>query len=228
MKEIVIFCDGACLGNPGPGAAGWILKVGDHIHEGGEAHESTTNNRMELLALLKPLEQLDSLDFKSLKIFSDSKYVLNGLQSWISGWKRRGWLTAEGEPVKNRDLWEFLDQELTRFTRSKVSFHYTPGHQGIPGNERCDEIASTLAKGEKVELFDGPLHSYSVDLTVTTRQTFDAPIYLSYVGGKIHRDKTWKECEARVKGGRGAKYKKVKSVEEEAATLAIWGVSHLK
>ncbi len=213
------------MGNPGPGAAAWILKEGPSVCEGGEFHEATTNNRMELLGLLRALEKISFGKLSSLKIYSDSKYVLTGLESWIPGWKRRGWLTAEGDPVKHRDLWEALDLQLSKYSREIVSLNYTPGHQGIPGNERCDEIATKLARRDPVDLFSGELENYGVDLTVTTRTHFSEPVYLSLVGGKLHRDKTWKECEARVRGNRGAKYKKVKSLEEEAATLRGWGLS---
>lgn len=134
---IVIYADGACKGNPGPG--GWgVLMVWNGVERelcGGEA--ATTNNRMELLAVIRALEALKRESL--VQVFTDSQYVQKGMTEWLSGWKRRHWKTADNKPVKNVDLWQRLD-ELARAHR--VSWHWVKGHAGHPGNERADQLAN--------------------------------------------------------------------------------------
>ena len=136
MKTITIYTDGACSGNPGPGGWGAILEWQGHQKElsGGEAQ--TTNNRMELMAVIVALEALNRPC--EVEVHSDSQYVVNAFNKhWIDGWKKRGWKTANKQPVKNRDLWERL---LTAKSKHKVEFIWVKGHAGHELNERCDEL----------------------------------------------------------------------------------------
>jgi ribonuclease HI len=133
---IVIHTDGACSGNPGPGGWGAVLTSGRHRKElsGGEAE--TTNNRMELMAAIQALEALKRPSV--VHLFTDSAYLRNGITSWIHGWKRNGWLTSEGRPVKNAELWRRLDHALGHH---HIRWHWIKGHSGSPENERADELA---------------------------------------------------------------------------------------
>jgi ribonuclease HI len=134
--RVVIHTDGACSGNPGPGGWGAILEWGDRRREikGGEAH--TTNNRMELMAAISALEALKRPC--DVDLHTDSQYLRDGIMSWIHGWKRNGWRTADKKPVKNVDLWQRLDAAVTRHT---VHGHWVRGHSGHDLNERADELA---------------------------------------------------------------------------------------
>jgi len=136
-KVVLVHTDGACKGNPGPGGWGAILEYGDHTKElcGGEAN--TTNNRMELRAVIEALKALSRSCV--VKIVTDSQYVQKGVESWMPQWKRKNWKTAAGKPVANRDLWELLDQELAQHT---VIWEWVRGHQGHDGNERADALAN--------------------------------------------------------------------------------------
>ncbi|RHA40773.1 ribonuclease HI [Cellulomonas rhizosphaerae] len=132
-----MWTDGACKGNPGVGGWGAWMRSGDRERElfGGE--EVTTNNRMELTAVIEGLRALNrSCD---VVLHVDSKYVMNGVTSWMAGWKRNGWRTADKKPVKNQELWQALDTELARHT---VSWVWVKGHAGDPGNERADQLAN--------------------------------------------------------------------------------------
>jgi ribonuclease HI len=131
------FTDGACKGNPGPGGWGVLLRWGQTEKElcGGEAE--TTNNRMEMMAVIVALESL--MRPTCIEITTDSQYVKRGVTEWMSGWKRNGWLTAGRKPVKNRDLWERLDGALTRH---QVRWHWVRGHTGHAENERADRLAN--------------------------------------------------------------------------------------
>jgi ribonuclease HI len=136
--QVLLFTDGACSGNPGPGGWAYILK---HPASGKEAEESggeapTTNNRMELMAAIMGLSALTRRS--RVELWSDSKYVLDGLKEWLPGWKKKGWKTANKKPVKNQDLWMRLDELLTKHD---ITFHWVRGHNDHPENERCDQLA---------------------------------------------------------------------------------------
>ena len=134
--RIVVYTDGACSGNPGPGGWGAILMSGGHRKEikGGEEH--TTNNRMEMMAVISALE---TLKFPSdVELWTDSQYVKNGITAWIHGWKRNGWKTADKKPVKNAELWQQLDAARKPH---KIEWQWVKGHAGHPENERADELA---------------------------------------------------------------------------------------
>lgn len=134
--QVVIYSDGACSGNPGPGGWGAILMAGEHVKEirGGEA--ATTNNRMELMAAIQALETLKRPC--SVELHTDSQYVMKGISEWIHGWKARGWKTADKKPVKNDDLWRRLD---TARSKHDVTWKWVKGHAGHEFNERADELA---------------------------------------------------------------------------------------
>jgi len=132
-----MFTDGACKGNPGPGGWGVVLQYEGHERclKGGEA--DTTNNRMELMAVIEGLRALK--EPCEVVITTDSQYVKNGITQWIHGWRKRGWRTANGSPVKNRDLWEQLEEEVNR---QSVSWQWVKGHSGHRENELADELAN--------------------------------------------------------------------------------------
>lgn len=134
--EVIIFSDGACSGNPGPGGWGAVLIYGDHRKEikGGEAE--STNNRMELTAAIRALEALKHPC--RIEFHTDSKYLREGITSWIQTWKRNGWKTAQKKPVKNVDLWQNLDAAREQHD---ITWHWVKGHAGHPENERADELA---------------------------------------------------------------------------------------
>jgi len=140
-RPVMIYTDGSCLGNPGPGGWAAILVYGDVEKElsGGEA--DTTNNRMELMAAIAALEALTRP--VACTITSDSVYLKDGITRWIHGWKKNGWKTAAKKPVKNKDLWERLD---TALGRHNVSWEWVKGHAGHPMNERCDDLARAEAE----------------------------------------------------------------------------------
>ena len=146
-------CDGACSGNPGPGGWGCLLRFSDgSVQEFGGFEPNTTNNRMELTAALTLLEKLAVLPRDpNLTIRTDSKYLIDGFSKWINGWKRKGWRTASGSPVLNRDLWEALDAARV----SGLPFTYVKGHSGDPDNDRCDAIAVAFSKGQQPQLAHG-------------------------------------------------------------------------
>ncbi|KAA0598779.1 ribonuclease HI [Azospirillum lipoferum] len=135
-KTVDIFTDGACSGNPGPGGWGAILRYGEVEKElyGGEP--ATTNNRMELMAAIMALEALKKP--VTVRLFTDSEYVKNGITKWIHGWKAKGWMTADRKPVKNVDLWQRLEEAKRQH---QIEFHWVRGHAGHPENERADELA---------------------------------------------------------------------------------------
>ncbi len=137
LTEVEMWTDGACKGNPGPGGWGAWLRSGGHERElwGGSAE--TTNNKMELTAVIEALRTLRRPC--RVTLHTDSTYVMNGVQRWMPNWKRNGWRTADKKPVKNVDLWQALDAELARH---EVSWVWVKGHSGDPGNERADSLAN--------------------------------------------------------------------------------------
>lgn len=146
MKEVEIYTDGACKGNPGPGGWGAWLRSGTHEREmwGGEAN--TTNNRMELTAVIESLAALKAPSRVTLHL--DSEYVRQGITTWIHNWKRRGWRTASGQAVKNVDLWQKLDA-LTQ--SHQIDWRWVKGHAGIAGNERADALANRGVQAQRAQ-----------------------------------------------------------------------------
>lgn len=136
-ERIEIYTDGACRGNPGPGGWAATLSLGEHFRELSGAEAATTNNRMELTAVI---EALSALKRESrVRVFTDSEYVRRGITEWLKAWKARAWRTADKKPVKNRDLWERLDAVAARHD---VEWRWVKGHSGVPGNERVDALAN--------------------------------------------------------------------------------------
>jgi len=136
MTEVVIYTDGACSGNPGPGGWGAVLRSGGREKEMHGGDPLTTNNRMELMAAIQALEALQRP--ATVTLYTDSKYLLDGITKWIHGWQRNGWLTSARKPVKNDDLWRRLTAAMSRH---EVSWLWVKGHAGDPGNELADELA---------------------------------------------------------------------------------------
>ena len=137
MSHVIVHTDGACKGNPGPGGWGAILQAGGKTKEMCGGEPLTTNNRMELLAAIMALEALTRPC--KIDLHTDSKYVMDGITSWIHGWKARGWKTADKKPVKNDDLWKRLDVARARH---EVKWHWVKGHAGHALNERADQLAN--------------------------------------------------------------------------------------
>lgn len=154
LNEIIIFTDGSSKGNPGPGGWAAIIKTksaklkAQSFEIGGKAGH-TTNNRMELTAAIEALSFAYKLQATSYKLFSDSKYLIDGITKWIHGWQKNNWRTKDRKAVLNRDLWETL-YELT--AGKEIEWKYVAGHTGHPENERCDEIAQAFAEGRKPKL----------------------------------------------------------------------------
>lgn len=153
-RVVVAACDGACSGNPGPGGWGALLRFEDgSLREWGGHAPATTNNRMELTGALEVLRALRTLPrHPQLVLFTDSRYLIDGLQSWLPGWKRKGWRTAAGAPVLNRDLWEELDAARL----AGVEWRHVRGHSGHPENDRCDAIAVAYSRGTVPRLASPP------------------------------------------------------------------------
>jgi len=236
---IVVFTDGASKGNPGRGGWGVIVVRPDgQVTELGGGAALTTNNKMELTGAIRALTHLLGIS-GPVSIYSDSTYVIQGMSGWVHGWKRRGWKTTTGADVLNRDLWEELADLVAGRRPQTIAWHYVRGHIGIPGNERVDEIADSFAAQQPIALYDGPLIGYPIpilDLPDDTsvpvrsgtssaggsRSKAPAYSYLSVVDGKPMRHATWAECEERVKGKSGARFKKATSAAEQDAILRAW------
>lgn len=230
MKTVTIFTDGAAKGNPGPGGYGVVMLDGDMVTELGEGKEVTTNNEMELRAVVAALRAL-SAEVKSVAIYTDSKYVVEGASGWVFGWMKNGWKTKAGSDVLHKEVWQELVKLLSRV---KVEWHKVPGHVGIVGNERADTIASDLGVGKVVDLYTGPRTGYGYEIENVTydtekevarsvarkRQSAKAYSYISVVDGKVEVHQTWQECEARVKGKQKVRYKKALSAVEEKEIIA--------
>ena len=268
-NRVLIFADGASRGNPGRGGFGAIVVSGLsenfnsnagalEIRELGGKSDMTTNNKMELCAVISGLKYCNKVGLNNgqteFTIYTDSKYVMNGAKAWIFGWAKNGWKTKSGEAVKNQELWEPLADLIKD---KKINWMLLPGHAGVVGNERCDQIAtefadSTVANmGGGVKLFEGSFNEYlerklvekSIDTPVDTSKLLDvfynpdlikiakddkalhgtkksgsstkAFSYVSKVDGKLHVDKSWSDCEKRVKGKKGALYKKAVSMNDQ-------------
>jgi ribonuclease HI len=236
---IIVYTDGAATGNPGPGGWGAIV-VTDHHHVtelgGGSPH--TTNNKMELSAVIAALQHIANQP-GSVAVYTDSTYVIQGITQWVWAWRKRGWKTAQGGDVLNWDLWEQLSSLVGARGRGSVAWHWVRGHVGTPGNERADGISVAFARKQSADLYDGPLDGYALPIlkladetTLPRRQAGSSATktgpgaysYLSVVDGVAMRHATWAECEGRVKGRSGARFKKATSAADESAILRGWGI----
>lgn len=230
MEHIKIFTDGAAKGNPGPGGYGAVLLLGDTVIEIGAGKQLTTNNEMELKAVVEALKKVPT-DSQSVEVYTDSKYVVEGSTGWIFGWMKNGWKTKTNTDVSHKELWQEL---ITLLKEVKVDWHKIPGHSGLIGNERADIIASNFGDEKKVTLYNGNREGYGYEIEnveydkekaaarseARKRQSQKAHSYISKVDGVIQTHKTWGECEARVKGKKGTRFKKAVSVEEEKEIIA--------
>ncbi len=136
-QKVVVYTDGGCRGNPGPGGWGAVLQFGDHEKEIYGYDSDTTNNRMELMAAISALELLSRSC--EIELTTDSQYVRKGIIEWMDGWKKRGWKTSAKKPVKNKDLWQRLDAAVQSHN---ITWHWIKGHSGHAGNERADDLAN--------------------------------------------------------------------------------------
>ncbi|MEI6580733.1 MAG: RNase H family protein [bacterium] len=252
-KEIIIYTDGSSLGNPGPGGWGAVIIINNEkvIEIGGREKEST-NNRMEITGVLEALLLVEKRKPESKKIIihTDSSYVLNSITGWIHSWVKNDWKTKLGDPVLNKDLWEKLYKvHLNLKNKYEIDWIKVSGHSGVHLNERCDGIATSFSANNTTILFTGTLKNYEKlfgEITTPSRPKVGTSLpnkeggvnkiknkskiaysYVSTVAGKVHADKTWTECEKRVKGKSGAKYKKVFSKEEEQELIALWSLKSL-
>ena len=237
VNGILIFTDGACSGNPGPGGWGAIIARPDgRVKELGGHAEQTTNNQMEMLGTIMALREVRDAD-SAVTICTDSTYVIRGITQWIWGWQKKGWKTAEGKDVSNKELWQALASEVMyRKDHGPIKWRYVRGHIGVAGNERVDEIAVGFSKDHGPRLYSGPLLQYKIAIyDLPDEEALPEPkpkvekavaySYLSVMGSMAMRHTTWAECERRVKGKPGAKFKKAKSAEDEIEILKSWGVN---
>lgn len=225
-----IFTDGSSRGNPGPGGWAAILISSESVSELGGREAHTTNNRMEMTAALRGLEAV-AVGEKEVTIITDSAYLLNGITKWVKGWKQRDWISSQKQEVLNRDIWEKLSDTVDALADSgvKVSWKLVKGHAGHSLNERCDVIATSFADNEEVDLYKGTFSKYEHGADVSTvapadssegkskKKSSNTPAYsyVSVVKGVVKIDTTWKECEARVKGVSGTRFKKSISAADE-------------
>ncbi len=229
-QRVRITTDGACSGNPGPGGWAAIVEMGHRYFELAGGEPQTTNNRMEMTAVIEALRRVPP--GSQPEVVTDSSYVRDGITKWIFGWKRRGWVRPDGSPVLNRDLWEQMDAlASTRGAR----FTLVRGHAGHPLNERCDELAVACARGETPELRTGDVaslpsrqsaaasHAGSNQDPSSPAPSGQKPWYISLVNGELRRHATWPECQQTVSGAPRARYRKVTGPEQERAILSEWG-----
>jgi ribonuclease HI len=237
-SPLLVFTDGAAKGNPGPGGWGAIVVTPDErVTELGGGSPHTTNNKMELGGAIAALQHLAERPGR-VAIYTDSTYLIQGITQWVWGWRKRGWKTAQGTDVLNRDLWEELSSLTGARSRGGVDWRWVRGHVGTPGNERCDQIAVAFAAQTPVDLYDGPFGGYTLPILEVPHDTavpkrpaavagaakVVAHSYLSVVDGVPMRHTTWADCEQRVKGRSGARFKKAASAADESAILRGWGV----
>lgn len=229
-EKIVVYTDGASRGNPGAGGYGAIIMfpTGKVLEIGGK-EDNTTNNRMEMMAVLKSLEVIEERTKEGeTVIFSDSAYVVNGISGWMFSWEKNGWKTKEGNIVLNQDIWKDLFGICFRLKNRGLKMEKVPGHAGVILNERADIIAQSFADKTNLNLFVGEKSKYESilkDVKVSTKKSNDkrpAYSYVSLVSGVLKTYKDWKSCEEDVKGKNGAKFRKVYSKEEEGELLKEW------
>jgi ribonuclease HI len=231
-NKITIFTDGAAKGNPGRGGYGAVISYADRVVEIGGFKERTTNNEMELKAIVEALKVVE--EGVAVAIYTDSKYAVEGAKGWIFGWLKNGWVTKANTEVANKELWQEL---LPLLKKVEIEWHKVPGHVGIAGNERVDTIASDFASKGTFDLYSGPKSQYGIDIEDTSfdetkaqdrsdarkRQNQKAYSYISAVDGVVLVHQTWAECEARVKGKKGTRFKKSLDAENEQEIIKEFG-----
>jgi ribonuclease HI len=230
MRKI-IYTDGATKGNPGPSGWASIILSGQEVKEVGGFEKLSTNNRMELTAVIGALKETKISD--QIDIYTDSQYVVNGITKWIFGWIKRKWKTADGDNVMNQDLWLDLFELVND---REINWHVIRGHAGIPGNQRVDDLAVEFSVGNKPKLFHGLIKDYGIDLNPADfadkkfeserdRKKSKAYSYLSLVDGVLEKHSTWTDCENRISGAKGARFRKAISFEDQQKILKEWGVA---
>lgn len=229
---VIIYTDGASRGNPGLGGWAAIIITQTDAVELADKRANATNNQMELEAVIQGLTYVQvHLPDATVTVHADSRYVLNGIEKWVDGWMKNGWQTLAKKPVENKAQWQKILALRNHFGQN-LSLVKVAGHSGHLYNDRCDELAVMVAVGKNPELFSGTVKAYEMFLKDNpprsekksgkgsrSKSTAPAYSYVSVVGGKVYADKTWPECEKRVKGGKGAKYKKVFSKAEETELI---------
>jgi ribonuclease HI len=235
MKEtILIFTDGAAKGNPGKGGFGVVMCANETVLEVGDFKAHTTNNEMELKAVVEALKAVKGKN-STLEIYTDSKYVVEGAKGWVFGWVKNGWKTMAKADVLNKELWQEL---LPLLKLHEINWHKVPGHVGLIGNERADVIASTFAEKGSFDLYSGPLRDYGFNILDTSydeakaqersdarkRSAQKAFSYVSAVDGVVQVHQTWAECESRVKGKKGVRFKKSLDAGNEKEIIKEFGL----
>lgn len=237
---VLVFTDGAARGNPGNGGYGVVVinREANQVYEMGQAKDPTTNNEMELAAVVAALQYLAGEDVRQATIFTDSKYVFQGVTGWRFGWARNGWKTKEGEPVKNLELWQRAHQLLTTAGFIDIDWVHLPGHMNIHGNERADAIATAYADSADPGLVQGRPNAadwQAYNAAIPSKKEIEENRarkrahksgegcwYLSLVDGELVEHQTWNECKEHV-AGKKASFKKVCSEEEKEEILERWG-----
>jgi ribonuclease HI len=232
-QKIQIFTDGASKGNPGRGGYGAVISRAAMVMEVGGFKERTTNNEMELRAVIEALKEVKESD-QTCEIYTDSKYVVEGSTGWVFGWLKNGWKTKAESDVLNKELWQEL---LPLLQKVKIEWNRVPGHVGIIGNERADTIASDFAANGTFDLYSGSKEEYEFDISDTSydkekaktrsaakkRSAQKAYSYISLLDGVVQTHKTWGECESRVKGKSGTKFKKSLDAGNEKEIIKDFG-----
>ncbi len=232
-QKTLIFTDGAAKGNPGPGGYGVVIAHAGTITEKGGSKDRTTNNEMELKAVVEALKEIVPKKVP-VHIYTDSKYVVEGATGWVFGWANNGWVTKAKTDVLNKELWQEL---LPLLRQLEIDWHKIPGHSGLLGNERADDIASTFATKKSYPLYIGNESEYGHDIQNVSydeakaqdrsdtrkRQSQKAYSYVSALEGVMMIHKTCAECEARVKGKKGARFKKSLDADEEKEIVREFG-----
>lgn len=234
-KSHIIYTDGACSGNPGPGGWAFIHWSPDNqVFEDSGYDSQTTNNRMEMIGALEALLRVSTGE--SVILYTDSVYVIRGITQWVFGWRKRGWKTAEGKEVTNQDLWEKLSRVVAG---KKINWRYIPGHKGFAGNERVDVLAVAQSQRSPLSPYRGPANHYHFsifpipdEIPLPEMKNYKngagakpKGFYLSYVNGVLVKHATWEQCQACVKGVSQARFKKVTSDEEAQDVVKSWGLS---
>jgi ribonuclease HI len=230
-NEIIIFTDGASKGNPGPGGWGAVIVSENHVVELGGHEKETTNNRMELTAIAEALAYIQNHK-GFVTLYTDSRYAIQGITSWMKGWKQNDWQTKGKTSVSNKDIWEKIDEAKANLA---LELKHVNGHVGVPGNERADTIASSFGLKEHPSLFNESLETYPIqnifsietvqaDAKKKSRSNAKAFSYVSLVDGVLEKHQTWSECEARVKGKSGTRYRKAISQADEVEIIREWGM----
>lgn len=239
-EHATIFTDGSSLGNPGPGGWSFVMVYENsgvvYAKEGAGYSPQTTNNIMELTAALQAITLADKINIdQPLLIHTDSAYLVQGITTWVYGWEKNNWITSTKDDVLNKELWMDLLKAVRKFQiKNKIAWKKIKGHAGIPGNERCDTLATAYAAKEDTQLFSGTYEAYEEkhgDILhipkVIEKKKKKSPqgkafSYLSEVEGVIERHETWLLCEKRVRGTKGARFKKAMTAKDEKEIITEW------